>query len=422
MTYRRILKSAVQAFVIAGTFMFTDVEKIYATGTRVYSNFEEFKNQALTGLHNQLEVCHRERQKIWLQYVSGSDVLDLLDRWDRLCADIEELRQVVEASDNPTDIRQHCESRGCTVGDFTILDENKANTTPSVGTWSQHDENIDGGQVSRYEKKWTEDRQNDDTNSWNSSESEYESSKKYEHEKNSERINILKAKLNSRKSPKLIGARTAMETAAKTVVPGGKVVRRIFGKGKSVEKIIRGAEKANEISDKTEKTTKVAAAASGDNEAVREILEETTIETATAIGRGVGTPFGPVGTAIGGAAAGAGTAGILAMRKEQKEIDRKAESIKSIEEDNENFALVEKAAEGDKEAKEALFSVFGKNNEGDNKAPSKHNFLQTLRRNQAQKLKATIAAGSGPMTPHLDHMKKKFGRKVEKSLKEEEGP
>lgn len=431
MTYRKRLKSSAPVFFVVGTLIFAGVEESSAQSGKVYSTCEEMRKDVIAaqvdGCHEAVGSFRAEAQSVGYDYEG-----DMSCSWDggmmgelsraeaagfisvAKLAEAEKFYQGVEGCHDPTDLRQFCEWAGCIVDD-------------------KHDENINEAVVNRYEKRWTEDRQNDDTNSWNSSESEYESSKKYEHEKNSERINILKTKLNSRESPYLTALKEAVPITRIKMLGKGvkKVGKKVGGRTERYgEMVDQGAEKIEEVKDQADREKKRNALIFGNDEDRREAMKELTkegkIEAARLVGGrtggAIGGVLGPKGAAVGAAIGSAYGAGSTARTIAQKEIDRDAESIKSIEEDNKNFALVEKAAEGNKEAKDAIFSVFGKNNEGDSKAPSEHNFLQTLRRNQAQKLKATIAAGSGPMTPHLDHMKKKLGRKVEKSLKEEEGP
>lgn len=431
MTYRRILKSAVQAFVIAGTFMLPDVEDIYATETRVYSNFEEAKNESLTSIDNVIEALDRDRQ--WLLYESGSggnDVLDLLDRFDRALATIEEIRQAVEASDNPTDFYQRCKSieLECTICRSIELKctHFKASTTSNIGTWSQHDENMNEVKVDRYEKQWTEDRQNDGTNSRNSSESEYESSRKYNSKRFSPRINGLEAKLKSKlKSPTWTGLKEAVPI--KKIKVGGKLAKKVLKKvgGKAEEygeKVEKAAERVEEVKDEVDREKRKEALTSGDDEEFREAMKEIKIEGARSAGAAIGGLVGgPPGAAIGSGLGAGVVAGGIAQGERNREAEQIESLIKSLKEENQNLALLEKAVDGEKEAQDAVTSALGMNNVADDETPSEHNFLQTLRLNHARKFKASIAPGSGPMTlHHPDLMEKEMVQRIDKLLKEEE--
>ena len=422
MTYRRILKSAGQAFVIAGTFMLADVEEIHATGTRVYSDFQEFKNEALTGFDNQLEVLHQ--MQISGEQIFSENSPDRPD-YDRARAEIEEARRAFEASDNLADLRQRCEPSWCgAIDNVTILNDINANTASNIEAQPWRDERINEIGVDRYEKQWTEDRQNDGINSWNSSEPQYEASREYNSKDFSQRIKLLEDKLNSGESPVLTGLKEAVPVSKIKVF--GKLGKKMGGRyGENIEKTAESAEAGKGAAGNLKRgSTMIFGNDEKRREVIKELKKEGKIEAARALGSKIGGAIGGVlggppgaatGAAIGSALVAGGTAGRIA----QKERNRKAESIRPLKEDNKNLALVEEA-DGNKEAKDTIVSVFGKNNEADGETPSEHNFLLTLRRNQAQKLKASIAAGSGPMTPHLDHMKKKLGQKINESLKEKE--
>lgn len=271
MTYRKRLKSSAPVFFVVGTLIFAGVEESSAQAGKVYSNCEEMRKDMIAA---QVDGCNEasgsfrvEAQRVGYEVESCSwdgEMMGELSRAEAAgfisaakLAEAEKFYQGVEGSHDLTDLRQFCEWAGCIVDDkVDILGKNDADTIPSVGTWSQHDENIHEAVVNRYEKKWTEDRQNDGTNSRNSSESEYEASREYYSKDFSQRINFLKDKLNSRESPILPGLRAAGKTVTTTVIPGVKEVRRILGNGKLAEKTIREAEKANEISERQRRQRK----------------------------------------------------------------------------------------------------------------------------------------------------------------------